>query len=109
MCLSDTTPTSEALAVVPLNIARRCRALPLAIEDHILTVAMADPRDEESLAVLATTAKLSIFPVLSSTAEIAAALDLWAQQPIGEPTAQHNGRHSALARGQRRKRRHTAR
>ena len=38
-------PTPEALELIPEQLARKYNAVPLAIEDNTLRVAMADPDD----------------------------------------------------------------
>ena len=108
VCLSDAAPTAAALAIVPLSLARRCRALPLATEDGTLTVAMADPCDGEALHVLAATANMRIFPVASSPSEIAAALDAW-ERRTPTPAAERPGELLPALCIRRRARRHVRR
>lgn len=43
--LKDLVPDDEAVRWLPLDVARRCRALPIAQDDGVITIAMADPAD----------------------------------------------------------------
>jgi nucleotide-binding universal stress UspA family protein len=48
LSLSDLTPDRAAVRLLPLDVARRCRALPIAQESGRITVAMAEPSDHAS-------------------------------------------------------------
>ncbi|MDW8319533.1 MAG: universal stress protein [Anaerolineae bacterium] len=45
LSLSDVTPDPKAARLLPPAVARRCRALPIALDGDCVTVAMADPTD----------------------------------------------------------------
>lgn len=45
LSLRDLTPDRVAARLLPLDVARRCRALPVAQDNGCITVAMADPTD----------------------------------------------------------------
>jgi len=50
LSLRDLTPDRDAARLLPLVVARRCRALPVAQDDGCITVAMADPADHAARA-----------------------------------------------------------
>jgi len=73
--LSKNLPQTEALQLIPEVIARKYKAIPLAIYDNNLTVAMENPSDILALEALATQSQMRIEPVPASPEEIWDAID----------------------------------
>ena len=65
----------DALELVPEDVARRYRVLPIRLEENRLTVAMADPVDFFIIDHLAMFTKKQIEPVLAGKRELARAID----------------------------------
>ncbi len=61
------SPETEALST---KFLRQFRVLPLSLDDHTLTLAMADPLDFETLAAVRSATGLRVKPVLALEAEI---------------------------------------
>ncbi len=66
------SPEIEALSP---RFLRQFRVLPLHLEDHSLTLAMADPLDFETLAAVRSCTGLRVKPVLAAEQEILEAID----------------------------------
>ncbi len=64
--VSKLRPDPDALALVPEPVARRNQFVPLAISDHVLYLAMADPLDDDAVAELRAHTKLPIRIVITS-------------------------------------------
>ena len=64
--VSKIRPDPDALALVPEPVARRNQFVPLAISDHVLYLAMADPLDDDAVAELRRHTKLPIRIVITS-------------------------------------------
>ncbi len=71
--VSRTPP--EALQLIPENMARRFSAVPLAIENSALQVAMANPADIFALEALAAQSRMRISPVAANENEIRESID----------------------------------
>lgn len=67
-------PRPEVAKLIPLEVARELMAVPLAMEEEVLTVAMANPHDRESTETLARISGHQVFPVLSPVDQLEAAL-----------------------------------
>jgi len=65
----------EALQLIPEAMARKYTAIPLAITDNGLRVAMADPEDLFALEALAAQSQMRIEPEMASAEEIHEAID----------------------------------
>ncbi len=52
LSLSDLAPDPQAARLLPPAVARRCRALPIALDGGCITVAMADPSDRAARAAV---------------------------------------------------------
>jgi general secretion pathway protein E len=65
----------EVLQLIPEAMARRFEAMPLAIVDNILQVAMANPSDIFALEALALQSRMRIEPVAAEKREIREAID----------------------------------
>ena len=63
---SKLLPDPDALALVPEPVARRNQFVPLAITDHVLYLAMADPLDDDAVAELRRHTQLPIRIVIAS-------------------------------------------
>lgn len=68
-------PTPEVVGLVPSEMALKLRAVPLAMEDGVLTVAMADPTERESIDALIEVTGHQVFPVWSPPNQLEAALE----------------------------------
>lgn len=60
----------QVAARVDLDLVRRLRAIPISEEDGQVTVAMADPTDDEAISHLVEALGCAVFPVFSSLADI---------------------------------------
>jgi general secretion pathway protein E len=69
------SPTPEALELIPESLARKYNAVPLAIEDNTLRVAMANPDDILAIEALAVRTKKRIEPVPATAIDIREAID----------------------------------
>lgn len=72
--LSSYAPEDDALALVPAQLARERRVLPLFEIEGMLTVAVGDPMDVFALDALSTELGLELEPVLADGASFAATL-----------------------------------
>lgn len=68
-------PRPEVARLVPLEVARELMAVPLAMEEEVLTVAMASPDDRESIETLVEITGYQVFPVLSPPEQLESALE----------------------------------
>jgi general secretion pathway protein E len=69
------SPMPEALDLIPEHLARKYNAVPLAVEDNTLRVAMADPDDILAIEALAAKTKKRIEPVPATAVDIREAID----------------------------------
>ena len=67
----------EVLALVPENLARRHRVIPIYAEGDRLAVAMADPEDLQAIEDIHAHCGLHIIPVPVAAAEIQEAIDIY--------------------------------
>jgi general secretion pathway protein E len=68
-------PSAPELDGLSHRFLRQCRAFPLALEQNVLTVAMADPLDFETIAALRSFSGLEIQTALAAEQDIADALE----------------------------------
>ena len=68
--------TDEAVEKIPLEVARKTRAVGLYVIDDVLTVAMANPEDATLVRRLQQIAQLTISPVFSLPCEIESAISI---------------------------------
>jgi len=68
-------PEPEALQLIPEAMARKYTAIPLALSDNVLRVAMANPADILALEALATRSQMRVEPEEASAEEIQDAID----------------------------------
>jgi type II secretory ATPase GspE/PulE/Tfp pilus assembly ATPase PilB-like protein len=87
LALGD-VPRLEVARLLPQDVARQYRAVPVAQEDGRLTVAMAEPHRPDLVERLAAMLGQPIFPVLSAAEEIDVALARLAALPAGVPEGQ---------------------
>jgi general secretion pathway protein E len=73
--LLSQTPSPEALNLIPERLARKYNAVPLAINDNTLHVAMANPDDILAIQALAAKTKMRIEPVLATATDVQDAID----------------------------------
>jgi general secretion pathway protein E len=76
-------PTPEALNLIPEKMARKYSAVPLAVNDNTLRVAMANPDDILIIQALAAKTKMRIEPVLATLRDVQEAID-FNYQAFGE-------------------------
>lgn len=74
MDIPATLPRPEVARLVPLEVALELRAVPLAIEEGVLTVAMADPNQHEAIEALTGVTGHEVFPVWTPPDQLEAAL-----------------------------------
>ena len=74
-------PDRSAVSLVPEPMARRLVALPMSVEGHSLTVAMADPSDPSAIEELGKASEKKIKPVAAFRHDVAAALEIAYTQP----------------------------
>src|SRR5215831_1523379 len=72
-CTTVAVP-KEVLALLPANMARRCNALPISLEDNRLVVAMAEPQNLQILDELRFKTGRQIVPRLGFHGELRAAI-----------------------------------
>jgi len=69
------TPSPEALNLIPERLARKYNAVPLAINNNTLRVAMANPDDILAIQAMAAKTKMRIEPVLATAGDVQEAID----------------------------------
>ncbi len=72
--LSDTMVDSNAASLIPEQVARRYRALPVGFDDSRLIVAMADPANLFALDDIRTITGMEVKPVVATAADIESAI-----------------------------------
>jgi type IV pilus assembly protein PilB len=77
---------SDVLAIIPADMARRCGALPLGLEEHRLVVAKAEPQNLQMIDELQFKAGMDIEPRLAFRGELEAAM----ARHYGRPDAPAN-------------------
>lgn len=73
--ISNIKIEKEVLNLIPVNIAKKYKVAPIALEAGKLTVAMVDPENINTIELLKKTTELEIEPVLSTSDEINSILD----------------------------------
>ncbi|MGD0353493.1 MAG: GspE/PulE family protein [Dehalococcoidia bacterium] len=68
-------PSPEVLSIIPEKLARKYNAVPLAVNDNTLRVAMVNPGDILAIQALAARTKMRIEPVPATLADVQAAID----------------------------------
>jgi general secretion pathway protein E len=69
------SPTPEALNLIPERLARKYSAIPLAVNDNTLRVAMSNPDDVLAIQALGAKTKMRIEAVLASVTDVQEAID----------------------------------
>ncbi len=69
------TPTPEALNLIPEKLARKYNAVPLAVNDNTLRVAMSNPDDILAIEAMAAKTKMRIEPVMATSLDVQEAID----------------------------------
>jgi general secretion pathway protein E len=69
------TPSPEALNLIPEKLARKYNAVPLAVNDNTLRVAMANPDDILAIQAMAAKTKMRIEPVMATPVDVQEAID----------------------------------
>ena len=72
--LSDIVVDSNAASLIPEQVARRYRALPVGFDDSRLIVAMADPANLFALDDIRTITGMEVKPVVATAADIESAI-----------------------------------
>ncbi len=75
---------SDVLRLIPEVIARRYDAVPLAISDNTLEVAMADPANTVAIQVLSALTRMKIEPIAADAEEVRETIDLIYKKTCGE-------------------------
>ncbi|PIQ83868.1 MAG: type II secretion system protein GspE [Candidatus Omnitrophica bacterium CG11_big_fil_rev_8_21_14_0_20_63_9] len=75
--LASVQPAPEALARVPVAIARQYAVLPLRLRDGVLELAMGDPLDVQELDELRAVLGLDVKPLAILSGELPAAIATW--------------------------------
>lgn len=68
-------PSAHVLKLIPAALAKRCRAIPVAVEDKALTVVMAEPQNIQLVDELRFKSGMKIVPKFSFQGELIQALD----------------------------------
>jgi general secretion pathway protein E/type IV pilus assembly protein PilB len=76
----------EALAAVPADVARKYKIIPVSKHDNVLTVAIGDPLEVDTLDSLRYVLKTDIEGVVAPPGEIAVALDRYYQREASVET-----------------------
>ncbi len=72
--IPESLPKPDVATIIPLEMAMELRAVPLAIEEGVLTVAIGSVDDDESIDTLIRTAGCDVFVVLSPPDQLDGAL-----------------------------------
>lgn len=81
-------PTPEVARLIPLEVARELMAVPLAMEEEVLTVAVASPHDHEAMEALVQICGHQVFLVLSPDDQLEEALQRLEALCYGDPCEQ---------------------
>jgi type II secretory ATPase GspE/PulE/Tfp pilus assembly ATPase PilB-like protein/nucleoid DNA-binding protein len=73
--LSNKKVERSILQLLPENLARQLSAVPIELEEGVLTVAMIDPEDFDALQVVRRETSLTVKPVLTGRDDLQAVLD----------------------------------
>ncbi len=68
-------PSAPEIEGLSHRFLRQCRAIPVALADHVLTIAMADPLDFETIAAVRAFSGLEVRTALAAEQEILDAID----------------------------------
>jgi len=68
-------PTAPEIERLSQRFLRQCRAIPIALADNVLTIAMADPLDFETIAAVRAFSGLQVRTALAAEQEILDAID----------------------------------
>ena len=68
-------PSAPEIEGLSHRFLRQCRAIPVALADHVLTIAMADPLDFETIAAVRAFSGLEVRAALAAEQEILDAID----------------------------------
>src|SRR5579862_2426788 len=80
-------PSDQALAATPLTVAQQHGAIGYRLDDDRLTMAFADPPDEEDLRALAVLVGRAVVPALANPLAIDRLLQAFAPPPPGAADA----------------------
>jgi type II secretion system protein E len=80
--LSESPPDPSAMSLVPREFALRRQALPIAIDDGVLTVALGNPMDLQIVDDLRLATGMTVRPVVAPPAEIRRALEQLAMEQM---------------------------
>ena len=75
MDIAHMTIDKDILGLVPLSLAQRYGAVPIDLQEGVLTVAMIDPEDFDAMQVIRKETGLAVRPVLTTKDDIIAVLD----------------------------------
>ncbi|HKV24417.1 MAG TPA: ATPase, T2SS/T4P/T4SS family [Candidatus Acidoferrum sp.] len=80
-------PPSDVLRLIPVALARRCRAIPVAVNGKSLTVVMSEPQNLQLVDELRFKTGLKIVPKFGFQGEVVAALERLYSSPDAPPEA----------------------
>jgi type II secretion system protein E len=89
--LAEMPPDPAAVGLVPREFALRRQALPLALEEGTLTVALANPLDLQLVDDLRLATGMAIRPVIAPPAEIRRALEQFAMEQMIQDVSDGEG------------------
>jgi type IV pilus assembly protein PilB len=75
MDLSEQIIDGHLRELVPVNIARRWRVIPISLQQGVLTIAIADPTDDGARDQIREMTGLTVIHVVSTPQDISRALD----------------------------------
>jgi general secretion pathway protein E len=75
IAVDGTPPNAPEIEGLSQRFLRQCRAFPVALHDSVLTIAMADPMDFETIAAVRAFSGLQVQTALASEQEILDAID----------------------------------
>lgn len=82
--IPERLPKPEVATIIPLEMAIELRAVPLAMEDGVLTVALGSLDDDQCIDTLIRTAGCDVFVVLSPPDQLEGALSRLSDLCCGE-------------------------
>jgi general secretion pathway protein E len=75
VAVDGTPPSAPEIEGLSHRFLRQCRAIPVALADNVLTIAMADPLDFETIAAVRAFSGLQVRVALAAEQEILDAID----------------------------------
>lgn len=86
LAIDGAPPASPEIEVLSAKFLRQSRAIPVALHESTVTLAMADPLDFETRAIVAASTGLTVLPAISHEQEILDAIDRYYGQAAKNET-----------------------